>query len=228
MIAIVNKQVPEQAIQALSKSFNTILFETNNITYRQISNHPDVFFCKIKEQLIAAPNTPEKILLTLQNKDVDVVMGDNPVGASYPVSARYNAVVTDRFLIHNLSITDPVILKNSCHLEHINVSQGYTRCSLLPLKNNRFITSDRGIEKTLFKQGLETLYVNPVDILLPGFKNGFFGGTAGVIDDRIFFTGSLNRFYDGEKVKRFLQNVSCKIIELSDGPLFDAGTILFV
>jgi len=228
MVIIVNKQVPEQAIKTLSKFGEPVLFETQNITYPQISNHPDIFFCIGNNQLIAAPNTPEKFLSLLKKNGVNTIIGGNPVGTAYPESATYNAVVTNRFLIHNLSITDPVVLKTFNHLEHINIPQGYGRCSLLPLTNNRFITSDRGIANALKQKGMDVLYVNPQGIILPGFNNGFFGGTAGVLNNQIFIAGSLNHYNEGEKVRAFLEQGGFEIIELYNDPLFDTGSILFV
>ncbi len=228
MVIIVNKHAPEQVIKTLSKFGELVLFETHNITYLQISNHPDIFFCTGNNQLIAAPNTPEKFLSLLQKKGINAIIGNKPVGTAYPESAIYNAVVTNRFLIHNLSVTDPVVLKTFSHLEHINIPQGYGRCSLLPLKNNRFITSDRGIANVLKQKGMEVLYVNPHGIILPGFNNGFFGGTAGVLNNQVLLAGSLNHYNEGEKVRTFLEQGGYKIIELYNGPLLDTGSILFV
>ena len=110
----------------------------------------------------------------------------------------------------------------------INVKQGFTRCSILPFKNNSFITSDEGICKTLNEYKFDYLYVNPSDIVLHGHKNGFFGGCCGVYENKIFIIGSLKYFLEGEKVKDFINKNGGEIIELYDGPLFDGGSILFI
>jgi len=228
MKIIVNKQVPVQVIEVLNKYGEVLLFETTGITYPQVAGHPDLFFCAGDGKLVIAPNTPETYIENLRKSNVDFVLGKSLVGNRYPDTARFNAVITDKYLIHNLEITDPVIPEIFDNLETVNIPQGYGRCSLLPLKNDCFITSDKGVERVLKGKGCEVLFVDPSGIILPGFEHGFFGGTAGVTDNEVFFIGSLNRFNDGEKVKSFLQNLDYKIIELYDGPLFDGGSILFV
>jgi hypothetical protein len=121
---------------------------------------------------------------------------------------------------------DPEIVEAAGNREIIHVKQGYTRCNLIPLGNNRFITSDKGIEKTLLQYGLEVLYVDPDGILLPGFNHGFIGGTCGVWQNKLFFIGSLKYFPEGQKIKDFVTGM--EIIELYDGSLFDGGSILFI
>ena len=223
---IVNKEVPRQAITTLQQFGEVKLFTSENITYQQVAGHPDLFFCGHRDRYVVAPNTPVKYINWLNEKEVDFVPGSQPVGKSYPSSAIYNAVVTNHYVIHNRSITDPVILETFGHLKQINIKQGYSRCSLLPLKDNHFITSDQGIYKVLKKHNIDVLYINPSAILLPGFEHGFFGGVAGIDDDTLFLTGSLNYFPEEEKVRTYLDQLNYTIVELYDGPLFDGGSIL--
>ncbi|MFU8843081.1 MAG: DUF6873 family GME fold protein, partial [Bacteroidales bacterium] len=62
----------------------------------------------------------------------------------------------------------------------------------------------------------------------PGFKNGFFGGTCGVVDDIVFFMGSLKKFGDGGAVRNFLEVLNYRVVELYDGQLFDGGSLQFI
>ncbi len=203
-------------------------FETNGITYPVISNHPDVFLCYTKNQLIIAPNTPHAFKQKLIANGVNFIEGSTNVGNKYPNTALYNAVVTDDFIIHNLKITDKTIL-NSCKDKHqIHVNQSYTRCNLLPLKNNSFITSDKGIYNTLIKNQISVLFVNPHQIVLTGFDYGFFGGVCGVNKNSVYIMGSLSKFTDGQKVKDFLTTINYNIVELYDGKLFDCGSLIFI
>jgi len=96
------------------------------------------------------------------------------------------------------------------------------------LKENNFIISDKGIQKTFFENKINHLYVSPEKIVLPGFPNGFIGGCCGVLENKIFLSGSLKYFPDGEKFKQFVQNYKYEVIELYDGFLFDCGSILFL
>ena len=228
MLIIADKRIPEKAKVTLSKYGNLLLLKTDNIVYDTISGHPDIFFCQMDEKLIVASNLPESFKEKLNKHSLTFIEGGKPVGVDYPASAVYNAVVTKKYLIHNLKITDKAVLDASENLIKINVNQAYTRCNLLPLSDDKFITSDRGIEKSLRNEGLEVLYVLPKGIILPGFKHGFFGGVCGVYQNMIFIIGSLAKYPDGDKVKSFLTKMNYEIIELYDGHLFDGGSLIFV
>jgi hypothetical protein len=228
MTIIADKRIPETAKIKLTAYGRLILLETKGITYDAISGHPDIFFCKINDQLIIAPNLHESYKKELLDLNIPIIEGEENVGNKYPESAKYNVVTTNKFLMHNFRYTDSAITNHSDDLDLIHLNQGYSRCNLLPLKNNGFITSDEGIKRVLLNYKLNVLYVNPEDIQLPGFKHGFFGGACGVMGNSIFILGSLNKFKDGEKVKAFCQSLNYEIIELFDGPLLDAGSILFI
>lgn len=228
MIIIADNKIPVKAKETLSKYGELILLKTDSIVYDAISGHPDIFFCQVGEKLIVAPNLPESFKEELKKHSLTFIEGDKPVGADYPTSASYNAVITKNYLIHNLKYTDKAILDASQNLKKINVNQAYTRCNLLALADDKFITSDRGIEKTLRNKGLEIIYVSPKGIILPGFEHGFFGGVCGVCQKMIFITGSLAKYPEGDKVKSFLTNLNYIVIELYDGHLFDGGSLVFV
>jgi len=220
--------IPPNAISKLKNHGIFIPFETKGITYSTISNHPDVFLCNFSDKIIIAPNTPSSFKKSLTDNKVIFTEGQCLVGNNYPETASYNAVVTDKYIIHNLKITDNAILKYNSDKQSIHVNQAYTRCNLLPLKNDSFITSDKGIYNTLVLKKLNVLFVNPAGIILPDYNYGFFGGACGVYHDNIFIVGSLSKFNDGEKVRGFLRNMNYNIIELYDGELFDCGSLIFV
>lgn len=226
MVILVNKNIPKQALQRLSAFGNLILIQTKGITYSAIAGHPDIFFCLVGNGLVVAPNVPEAIKIRLSKQKLSWKEGYEAVGGKYPKTARYNCVVTEDFLIGNKDFIDKKIWESAINKVFIHVKQGYTRCNLLPLADNRFITSDKGIEKALTEKNLEVLYISPEDILLPGFEHGFIGGTAGVYNDRVFFIGKLDYFTEGEKIKHYLSGF--EIVELYDGPLFDGGGLFFI
>lgn len=228
MIIVADKRIPIKAKKKLENFCDLILFETKGITYEAISGHPDIFFCKVNDQLIIAPNLPEKYKKKLQELNIPFVEGEEDVGKKYPETAKYNIVSTDKFLMHNFRYTDSAITDREGDLDLIHLNQGYSRCNLLPLKNNHFITSDEGVKRVILNYNLNVLHVSPEDIQLPGFKHGFFGGACGVNGNSVFILGSLTNYKDGEKVKSFLHSLEYEIVELFDGPLFDGGSILFL
>ena len=102
------------------------------------------------------------------------------------------------------------------------------RCNLIALRDGSCVTSDHGIEKALTKNKTKTLFVDPSGIKLPGFDHGFFGGVCGVAGDTLFICGSLDYFSEKQQIENFVAGASMKIVELYEGPPFDAGTILFI
>lgn len=242
MLIIIDKRIPEAAKQTLATYGELLEFATHGITYDAISGHPDIFFCQTPGGLVVAPNTPAEFLLQLDSKNINYTTGEKPVGSKYPETARYNAVVTNNYLIHNTSVTDTSILNAILiftlpqfsifnpdgYRDQFSIHQAYTRCNLIALDEGHYITSDRGIEKALKSRNLEVLFVSPEGIILPGFANGFFGGCCGILDDKLFITGSLHCYPGGEKVRQFSKKAGFRVIELYDGPLFDGGGILFI
>ncbi len=227
MLIIADNRIPDKAKQKLLEYGNVIFLETQGITYEAISGHPDIFFCKIKEDLVIVPNLPNKFKKQLKDLRVNFIEGDRSVGTKYPATSSYNAVVTQKYLIHNLKYTDSAIKNATENLIKIDVNQAYTRCNLLPLNKDSFITSDRGTEKALLQNGLDVLYVDSLDILLPGFPNGFFGGACGVYEGKVFVLGSLDRYNNGRRVRSFIERLEMEIIELCEGKLFDGGSLIF-
>jgi len=225
MIIIADNRIPEQAKVALENYGEVLYLESHGITYPAIAGHPDIFLCQVNEQLIVAPNTPATLKEYLTKMSVLFINGESEVGEKYPQTAPYNAVVSDKFIIHNQNVTDSKIKELTVGKEFIHVNQAYTRCNLIPLENNRFITSDNGIEKTFLRHGFEVLFVNPNGIILSGFKNGFIGGTCGIFEDKIVFIGNLNHFPEGNKIQKFVSDY--EILELYNGPLFDGGSVIF-
>jgi hypothetical protein len=228
MIIIADKRIPAKAKKSLEEYGEVVPFSTEGITYPAISCHPDIFFCKMNDRLILAPNVPEKFKNILIKEDISFLEGELPVGEKYPDTAKYNATCNSKYLIHNFRYTDSVISNHAEELDLIHSGQGYTRCNLIALKDDHFITSDVGISRVLRGYGLNNLFVNPSDILLPGMKHGFFGGACGVHGNKVFILGNLSKFIDGEKVRDYLLALRYEIIELYDGPLFDVGSILFL
>ena len=227
-LILCDKRLPSAAKIRLTDFGEVIEIFSENITYAAISGHPDVFCCPVGEKLVVSSALPSEYIKLFNIHNIKWIYGEMPNGFNYPESACYNAVVTDHLLIHNLTITDTKILELSGTRKQINVNQGYTRCNLLPLPGEKFITSDKGIFNVLTKEGFEILYVNPDGILLEGFPNGFIGGVCGIKENMIFISGSLSGYKEGQKIRDFLSRHFLTPVELYDGPLIDGGSIILI
>ncbi len=136
---IADGRMPEEAKKNLKKLGDVLFLNPTEITYKSISAHPDIFFFQTEDGLIYAPNAPKRIVKELKKRKIKLTEGKKEVGKKYPETVPYNAVGIGDTLIHNLKHTDSTIL--SLYKNHIHVNQGYTRCNLLALNENAFITS---------------------------------------------------------------------------------------
>lgn len=155
--------------------------------------------------------------------------GAPPRSPAYPDNAAMCAVALDGFLIHRLDITDPGILRRCRErgFREINVRQGYTRCSCLPVDGRSVITSDPGIFSALSGvPGLDVLRVREGHVALPGYDRGFIGGTTGRVGDEVLFNGDLSRHPDFLNIKRFIESRGLAVRYFRDVPLTDVGSII--
>jgi len=227
VLIIADARFPEAVKKKLETFGSLVCFSAPEIVYDSLSGHPDIFLCQTPSGLIAAPNTPKRIIDGIKKFKTKLITGTLPVGRTYPASARYNAFVGENLLIHNTAITDHSILQSTLGHQVIRVKQGYARCNLVSA-GNLFITSDRGIEKAMHETGRDVFFVDPAVILLPGQKNGFFGGCAGYFNHRLYIAGNSGFFGEGPLLKQALEKRGIELIELYDGPLWDGGGIFFV
>ncbi len=175
-----------------------------------IGCHPDILRCHLK--------------------DGKVFHGDSRLlGPVYPADCIYNACSTGRFFIHNLKITDPQLLAaaDECELTPIHTSQGYARCSALPVDENSIITFDRGIARSCRDHGgPQVLLVRPGHILLPGYDCGFIGGTGGRVGNEVVFNGDLSAHPDFGAIRDFISERGLGLVYFKDEPLTDIGSVI--
>jgi hypothetical protein len=227
MHIIVDRRIPEPALEKLAETGNLIPFPSEGIAYPSISGHPDIFICKTPQGIVVAPNAPSETIQRISNLGIALIQGEQDVGTVYPLSARYNAFVNASYYIHNTRHTDPAI-KHCCKsLICINVRQAYTRCNLTEA-GGIYITSDRSIEKVLLQHQLEVLYINPRQIILPGHDHGFFGGCTGIYGNTLYLIGSHKFFDQGNELKTKLTERGIGLVDLYHGPLYDGGSIIFL
>ena len=236
---IADGRMPEEAKKNLKKLGDVLFLNPTDITYKSISAHPDIFFFQGKDRLVYAPNAPKRIVKELKKRKIKLTEGKKEVGRKYPETVPYNAVGIGDTLIHNLKHTDPTIL--SLYENHIQVNQGYTRCNLVALNGNSFITSipDNRQQTTdnrlcPSESHVETygrtsiLYIDPKQIKLEGHDHGFFPGCCGVWKNNLIVCGSTKHLKEKAELDKFLKDNDFNLIELYDGELVDVGSILII
>ena len=245
---IADSRMPEEAKKNLKKLGDVLFLNPTEITYKSISSHPDIFFFQTKDGLIYAPNAPKRIIKELKKRKIKLTEGKKEVGKKYPETVPYNAVGIGDTLIHNLKHTDPTIL--SLYENHIHVNQGYTRCNLVALNGNSFITSmedykttrlqdykledaktqrckDAESEFRVQSSEFRVLYIDPKQIKLEGHDHGFFPGCCGVWKNNLIVCGSTKYLKEKAELDKFLKDNDFNLIELYDGELVDVGSIFF-
>lgn len=207
----------------------------------RIATHPDIYMCQ----------------LGLWD-EAGIFMGDREkLGPVYPSDIIYNAVCTRDYFIHYIQKTDEDLMDSVMmwrkdlafsgilkagenkfahvpdeeQMQIVGVSQGYTRCTCLPVDNKSFITSDRGLADILSNQGASVLLIEQGHIVLPGFDYGFIGGCAGSIyvkphERAIVFNGDLAAHPNFSEIVEFIQCRNILPIWFDDYPLEDIGSIL--
>lgn len=225
MFIVHDQRVPERIASQLKLFGQTLPFITQDIVPEPLAGHPDIFCCQVGDNVIIAPDIYDQYIQIFNSFNIRIIKGKSSLKNSLNRPVFYNAVVTNDWIIHHKDYTDPQIQEQGADRDFIHVNQAFTRCSLLPLKNNCFITSDKGVENILNNKGLHCQYINPEEIILPGYRHGLLGGCMGISDDKIFIMGNLRYLSEGDKLRDFLENMGYTIIELYDGPLFDGGSI---
>ena len=236
--SIADSRMPEEAKKNLKKLGDVLFLNPTETTYKSISAHPDIFFFQTKDGLVYAPNAPKRIIKELKKRKIKLTEGKKEVGKKYPETVPYNAVGIGDTLIHNLKHTDSMIL--SLYENHIHVNQGYTRCNLVALNENAFITSMEDYKTTRlqdYKEVAETqrhrdaefkvLYIDPKQIKLEGHNHGFFPGCCGVWKNNLIVCGSTKHLKEKEELDKFLEDNYFNLIELYDGELVDVGSVFF-
>jgi signal recognition particle subunit SEC65 len=193
---------------------------------KPVQGHPDMVLFSHGKKVIYEPRL-EKIAEILRYNGYECVKGETIKSSKYPKDIIYDACSIGKSIIRY----DGKIEKHIENLkaEFIRVKQGYVKCSIIPIDDKHIITSDKGIydKWVVGDKHACPLRVRPGYVKLPGYKTGFIGGASGIHKDKIFFTGSLKAHPDGDLIREFIEKRGKKVVELSDGPLYDAGSILF-
>ncbi|MBE6070763.1 MAG: hypothetical protein E7208_02265 [Clostridium butyricum] len=232
MYCFVDYRISDEELLNLSKlNLNTILVPKCNLVYQAINGHPDIQLNVLKNnsdnKLIIHKDIDNNFKSFLLHNNIKYIVSKNTLSNTYPGDIFLNALIGSTYFIHNTKYTDSNLLKSQDSKIVISVPQGYTKCSILPVRENALITSDKGIFNILKNYNFDILLVPPGDILLPYLNYGFIGGVGGMIsDNKMAFFGDLSYYQYGTDVKNFLFKYDVEAIPLKKGKLIDRGSLL--
>ena len=200
--------------------------------YNSIDGHVDIqinIIDKKTKTILINRNMPNDFKNTLKDFKINFLESSSDLKKNYPFNIGLNSFNINNYFIHNLKYTDKNLLSLQKDKILINVKQGYTKCSCLPINDNAFITNDPGIFKALSKYNFDILLLPPGDIILEGLDYGFIGGTGGLINDNtIAFFGNLDYYKYGTEIKEFLNKYNITPIYLKDDKLTDRGSLFIL
>lgn len=232
MHCFVDYRVTNEELLSLSRlNMNPILIPKCNELYEAINGHPDIQLNILKNKssvdIIVQKNISRQFKEILKSNNINYIVSKKLLSHTYPNDIILNSLILEKYFIHNLKYTDEKLLKSQNLKVNINVSQGYTKCSILPVRDNALITSDKGIFESLKDYDFDILLLPPGDILLPSLNYGFIGGVGGMIStDKMAFFGDLDSYKWGDEIKKFLFKYDVSPISLRKGKLIDRGSLL--
>lgn len=237
-IAVYGKGLPNKYLSGLKSVFPEVVWLPLEITdvgdnciYQSIKYHPDIYLCKLSNDIcVHAPCLDVVLKEELQKIGIQMVAGKkNPCG-QYPDTVLYNTVRIGDFLFANLKYIDVRVIEEADRMDlvPVHVEQGYVRCSVVPLGSKALITADKGIAASAREKEIAVLEIQPGGITLPGKPYGFLGGAGGVLPgDRLVFIGNINQHPDAKEIIAFLEKQGQKYLQLEDCSLYDCGTVMF-
>ena len=211
---IIDSRIRDIEYNYLSKFFNAIRLPLSNDVYEEISGHSDIFYTKINNQVIVAPNA--------EVMEQQFILRKEKVGKEYPKDVLYNVCQIGDKVIGS-KYTDKSIKPD------IIVKQGYVKCSIAVTSNNSCITSDKGIAKVLKRNNIEVLYVEENDIKL--LKNdatastmkGFIGGASLVFDNKFVLFGDSDNLSNKDKIIQHLDKYNLELVDFKGLHIYDYG-----
>ncbi|MDR3595785.1 DUF6873 family GME fold protein [Clostridium sp.] len=225
------RSTKEELNNLLKLNINPILVPKCNSVYEAINGHPDIQLNLLKNsslnKIIVQREISENFKDILIKNNINFIVSKNALSSKYPNDIILNSLILENHFIHTLKYSDENLLNSQASKIHINVPQGYTKCSILPVREKALITSDKGIFESLKSYDFDILLLPPGDILLPSLNYGFIGGAGGMIsNNKMAFFGDLDSYNWGDQVEKFLFKYDVSPIALRKGKLIDRGSLL--
>ena len=211
---IIDSRIRDIEYNYLSEFFNVIKLPLSNDVYEEISGHSDIFYTKINNQVIAAPNA--------EIMEQQFILGKEKVGKEYPKDVLYNVCQIGNRIIGS-KYTDKSIKPD------IIVKQGYVKCSIAVTSNNSCITSDKGIAKVLENNNIDVLYIEENNINLlkkdatASIMKGFIGGASLVFDNKFVLFGDSNNLSNKDKLIQHLDKYNLELVDFKGLDIYDYG-----
>lgn len=195
-----------------------------------LSKHADLSFCYLGHgNAVCARGSLDYYKAKLKGIPICLTEGSALLDRHYPYDAAYNVAIVGKNLFCKKDSTDKVLLTQAEKMGYkiININQGYSKCSVCPIDEQSAVSADKSFAKKAEAEGIEVLLITNDTILLPPYKNGFFGGCAFMADkNTLIVKGDIKTHPDSDKITEFLTKRNIQIKSLDSGSLFDFGSFI--
>ena len=235
---IVDERIPTSCLKELTRlGFSCITLPPAGLLPEALGSHTDIVMFRHGNTIISSteyaaqyPELFKKIESALPRYRIRLT--SEVFGSSYPNDALFNAlVIGDRLFCKTDSVCREILAyADGVGLRAVNVKQGYPACTVLPLSDGCAITSDRGMARAMTDEGIRVLTIPECDrIVLPPYKSGFIGGSAGKFGDTVYFAGNAKALPFFDKIDTFAKEAGVSLISLDEKSelLFDLGGLAF-
>ena len=189
-----------------------------------VAGHADLSLFMSRDGTAVTGEEVHPLLVNYLTNRGYTVLKSRKQGPEYPMDAGLCICETGKYSLYNPRTADPEAVRHLTGIP-VEISQGYTRCSVCVVSAEAIITADRGICRKARNAGLDVLEIQPGFVELPGYAYGFIGGASLQLpDDVLAFTGSLRFHPDRDAMLAFLRNYGVKPVFLTDRPLLDIGS----
>lgn len=221
---VVDKNI-QKATENLISDMGISIVKTVDIP--QIKNstatHPDMQFLYLgNNRALAAKQAYE--YYCSQFPDLNIIPVNN-IRSPYPDDCVLNVTLIGKYCF----VTKYQWQKIGAYLnaEPIYINQGYSKCNICVLNENAILTSDKGIEKQALKIGIRAYFIESDEITLAGYKNGFWGGSSGLIDrNRLIMNGNIEVLKCYDKLNNIFKQEKIEPIYHRTGEMCDNGSII--
>lgn len=226
---VIASGLSSKAKEALAQyGIGVIGFHKNNSVSPPVENHADLSFIYLGDNKIFIAREMEDLSDSFTDKGFDAIVNTDFLGNKYPLDVPLNCADTGEFLIANVDTVSKYVLEYFKRQGRriINVKQGYTKCSVVPVNRQALITDDESVYNAS-KNYLDALYVKKGFVKLSGYNYGFIGGASGKITDKVIaFNGNIKTHPDFFMISEFLKKYNMEAVSLTDEPLIDIGSII--
>lgn len=229
---ILDYRTNKESISMLARmGYNIIKTTPVRSLYEAVSGHPDMQLHFMGDNKVVCAKEVYSYYKEKLPDRYNLICGSQSLQDTYPYDILYNAAVIGDFVVCNEKYTSKEILEEYSRIgkKILNVKQGYAKCSIAVISDKAAITADEGIYKTLMKNRINTLKIEPGYVRLKTLPYGFIGGCSGLLRKGLLaVNGNIDKHPEGSLIRGFCRRNGTEILCLNKEELYDIGSMIVI